>query len=91
MFEFLEEKAKELAKNTAGTLMSASVKKDLWLLENRSKSTIKGDSNLKKSALLSLSLRTQSGLKGKAGTAMNTKVKQIRAYNYYKDGAGSIK
>lgn len=87
---FLEQKAKELAKKSAGAVMEARLSSERSAAKQEASRSIESATEGRGAALTSLDGQAQQGMKGKAGNELSRKAGTIQVAAYHRDGAESI-
>ncbi|QIM17042.1 hypothetical protein G7067_12525 [Leucobacter insecticola] len=87
---FLEQKAKDLAKRTAGAIMAARLNTERSEVKRNASRKIEAARAGKAAALKSLDTQAQKGMKGKAGKALSQRAGVIQATTYHHDGVESV-
>jgi len=86
----LENAAKQMAKESMGLLLEASVLKDYQAAKINAQYSINVSNSQRKQALNYIKIKTDSSVAGKNKDAIDNKINSISNEDYYNDGSNSI-
>lgn len=87
---FVKEKAKELAKKSAGAVVMARLMSERSNVKQEIARAIEEAREGRDSALTSLKRQSRKGMQGKAGTALFERAGSIQAAVYHRDGVEGV-